>query len=146
MTTRDGNNASKTQKAGNKWLDRAGFFGTQLTLCTTEAMFRAEYKRLTGAAGLSIEWCPTGGASRHVLVQVGRRLPCQIITIDAAHEHMEDSILVAAMLAHEVVHVKQETMRVIGETSPSDEFEAYFVQNMLYNVLEEYARQTGLAE
>jgi hypothetical protein len=128
-----------TRASKNRWLDRAGFYGTQLTVCTTEAMFKKEYARMTKAPyPASLNWCEPGMACVHVLVSPSSTLPAQIICIDTADN---DPILIAAMLAHEVVHVKQETMRVIGEKNPSSEFEAYFVQNTLENVLREYQRQ-----
>lgn len=37
---------------------------------------------------------------------------------------------VAALLVHEAVHVWQEVRRVMGETDPSSEFEAYSVQSI----------------
>ncbi len=131
----------------NRWLGRAGFYGTQLTLCTTEEMFKVLYKRMTGGVcPSSLQWCLPGAACRHVMESKDSPMPAQIICIDAHHENFkDDGIRAAAYLAHEVTHVKQETMRVIGEKNPSDEFEAYYIQNTLQNVLEEYARQMGLA-
>ncbi len=131
----------------NRWLGRAGFYGTTLTLCTTEEMFKAEHKRMTSSVcPPGLQWCLPGAACRHVMESPFSSMPAQIICIDAHHEDFKgDGIRAAAYLAHEVTHVKQETMRAIGEKNPSDEFEAYYIQNMMQNVLEEYARQMGLA-
>lgn len=44
----------------------------------------------------------------------------------------------AAMLAHEAVHVKQNLMDAIGERAPSIEFEAYIVQGATQFFINEY--------
>lgn len=42
------------------------------------------------------------------------------------------------LLAHECVHIKQFVMKNIGEDKPSDEFEAYFVQDIVTDLVEDY--------
>lgn len=42
------------------------------------------------------------------------------------------------LLAHECVHIKQFVMKSIGEDKPSDEFEAYFVQDIVTDLVEDY--------
>ncbi len=44
------------------------------------------------------------------------------------------------LLAHECVHIKQQFMDEIGEKFPSDEFEAYFVQDLMTNLTEDYLK------
>lgn len=41
------------------------------------------------------------------------------------------------LLAHECVHIKQFVMKLIGEDKPSDEFEAYFVQDLVADLVED---------
>jgi predicted Zn-dependent protease len=48
---------------------------------------------------------------------------------------------VAAVLVHEATHVKQALMRSIGETQPSDEFEAYTMQRITCELFTEYSRR-----
>lgn len=48
------------------------------------------------------------------------------------------------LLAHECVHIKQQFMDEIGEKSPSDEFEAYFVQEIMTNVVEDYLEMVAV--
>lgn len=42
------------------------------------------------------------------------------------------------LLVHECVHIKQFVMKSIGEDKPSDEFEAYFVQDIVTDLVEDY--------
>ena len=49
---------------------------------------------------------------------------------------------VAALLVHEAVHVWQAFCGHIGEKSPSDEFEAYSIQSISYELLSAFARQS----
>lgn len=39
------------------------------------------------------------------------------------------------LLTHECVHIKQFVMKLIGEDKPSDEFEAYFVQDLVADIV-----------
>lgn len=42
------------------------------------------------------------------------------------------------LLTHECIHIKQFVMKSIGEDRPSDEFEAYFVQDIVTDLVEDY--------
>lgn len=42
------------------------------------------------------------------------------------------------LLVHECVHIKQKAMDEIGEKYPSSEFEAYFVQGVVTDLVEDY--------
>lgn len=129
----------------NRWLDRPVVYGLYLTLCTTQEMFEREFKRLTRGTPVEIPvWCKPGRACVHTLDHKSLGGTCQIVCIDAQHERFNGAtggILVATCLAHEATHCKQALMREIREHAPSDEFEAYTVQNIVQNLLEEYRRQ-----
>lgn len=58
---------------------------------------------------------------------------------DTEHELHE----VLGLLAHECVHIKQQVMDDIGEHSPSDEFEAYFVQDLVTTLTKDYLSKTA---
>lgn len=127
----------------NRWLERPVVYGLYLTLCTTREMFEHEFKRLTRGTPAEVPvWCKPGRACVHTLDHKGSGDCCQIVCIDAHHEGFkDDGIKIAALLAHEATHCKQALMREIHEAQPSAEFEAYTVQNILQNLLEEYQRQ-----
>lgn len=44
------------------------------------------------------------------------------------------------LLVHECTHVKQNFMAEIGETKPSEEFEAYMLQEIFTNLIGEYLK------
>lgn len=52
-------------------------------------------------------------------------------------------VQLAAMLVHEAVHVFQKFCYHIGETQPSEEFEAYAIQNISQRLMQEYADRGG---
>lgn len=51
------------------------------------------------------------------------------------------SIQTAALLVHEAVHIFQHFCEYIGETAPSKEFEAYSIQWIAQELMEQYASQ-----
>lgn len=53
-----------------------------------------------------------------------------------------DRVTIFGMLTHEAVHVWQEIRKMLGEKTPSDEFEAYAIQNLSQQLHAEFLRQT----
>jgi hypothetical protein len=126
-----------------KWLDRSIVYGVYYTLCTTREMFEREVKRMTGYPPASKDpnyWCMPGMACVHTLEQKNSPMPACVVCIDAA-AHAERPIAAVSKLVHEATHIKQRIMEVIGEDSPSKEFEAYTMQNLTDELLAEYKRQ-----
>jgi len=123
-------------------LDRALVLGLDLYLCTSERMFTVLMNQmLRPTSSRPDPWCPFGKACHHTVDFPGR-LPASVVCIDAhAARFADDPILAAAVLVHEATHAKQRFMEVIGERSPSTEFEAYAMQNLTENLLREYHRQ-----
>jgi hypothetical protein len=52
-------------------------------------------------------------------------------------------IQIYALLTHEAVHIWQYIKKDMGETNPSKEFEAYSIQMISQNLIEEYEKQTA---
>lgn len=50
-------------------------------------------------------------------------------------------IQIAGMLCHEAVHIFQEHCRIMGEDTPSDEFQAWSIQHITEQLLKEYAKR-----
>lgn len=48
-----------------------------------------------------------------------------------------------AVLAHEAMHIVQEIFRHVGEEAPGDEVQAYFLQEVCYNLFAEFQEQTS---
>lgn len=58
----------------------------------------------------------------------------------------EDLSLVEVMglIVHEATHVKQYIMEQISEHNPSDEFEAYIMQEITKNLIQDYFKKKGI--
>jgi hypothetical protein len=124
----------------NRWLNRSVVYGLCTTLCTTEEQFLATHKKLTKKAyDHDWVWCKTGKACVHVLERKDDGPPAVVVCINVTRG--DDVIRSLSLLAHEATHVKQELMRVIGEKTPSDEFEAYVIQNLCHDLFDEFERQ-----
>jgi len=120
----------------NKWLDHTVMYGFKLTLCTSEKMYWRQHRKLS-KRWPAPHWVSEGHAAMHKYDQK-HGSPLIVVCID---DKTRRAVEVAGLLAHEAVHVKQQLMRYVGEAEPSDEFEAYVVQNITQNLLDEYARQ-----
>ena len=124
------------------WLDRAlvvlpHFYG----LCLNEKDFRRELKSLKVPRA---NW-PAFLASEHAhatahFFQKGDGGLCAIITL--ADTSGRSTAQVHAMLVHEAVHLWQEARSILGEKSPSSEFEAYAVQSISQRLMEAYDEMT----
>lgn len=129
-----------------RWLDHAVVYGVKFTLCTSQDMYAAEFKRITKYGRVPGEqlaqWCGGVVACVHKFDGAAKGDTVAIVCIDPEKTAGMDGMTIAALLAHEAVHVKQEIMRHIGEREPGDEIEAYVVQNVVDELLHEYARQT----
>ena len=130
--------AKKTQ-----WLDRALFYGVHFTLCTTREGFVEAHKHLTGGnkPEPGYHWPAIREACVHTFERepASGDIPAQVVCVNA--EDVSDPLLICSVIAREAVHIKQEIMRTIGEDSPSKEFEAYVVQNLMRALLEEFVSQ-----
>lgn len=121
-----------------QWRNRAMVVGPYFTLCTTEQMFLDETAKL-GWRDKST-WAPENGARTHHGVNADGEPTCVVCIRDGA-DHAP--IPVAGLLVHEAVHIFQRWCDVHGEQSPSNEFQAYSIQWISQELMEEFVRQTG---
>ncbi len=127
-----------------RWLDRELMTCRHtLSLATSEKEFHATLMAF-GVPPLTwpIEWCSPRGAATSFAEVGGARLA--LVTIDpwsADGKSCADPIQIAALLCHEAVHIFQEDCRLIGEKTPSDEFQAYSIQSLTQNLLYAYAER-----
>lgn len=106
-----------------KYFD-AGAWPIYIGFTRSEAEFIKELKRLKVPNEHIGSFCK-GGAAMHTLESENGGLTC-IITL---HEWKGYELAqVAAMVAHEAVHVAQALWEHIGEREPGKEAEAYFIQ------------------
>jgi hypothetical protein len=117
------------------WLDRTLIRGDYLCLCTTEAEFAKELRRMKYLAPWP-KWIDDDAlATTHYLVS-GKGHRASIVCI--APNNME-GIAVATLLVHEAVHVVQEYCRYIGEELPGIEFQAYAIQEVSARLMFAYS-------
>lgn len=121
-----------------KWLDRRiAKPGPYLTLClTAEEMDHA-------ARGLT-KWpleFPEWGARAHMFVKDGTDHLCAIVTLAKSSQENCTAVEVAGLLVHEAVHVWQYYAEKMGEGKPGDEQEAYAIQAISQELMQEYARR-----
>jgi hypothetical protein len=117
------------------WLDRTLIRGDFLCLCTTEAEFVKELKRMKVLAPWP-KWIDDDAlATTHYTVSSkGNRATLVCIT-----DKKMDGIPTASLLVHEAVHVVQEYFRFIGEETPSIEFQAYAIQEVAGQLMYAYS-------
>ena len=121
-----------------QWRNRAMIVAPYFTLCTTEQMFLDETSKLgwrsTGA------WAPENGGRTHHGTNADGDPTC-IVCVRGFESH--EPISNAGILVHEAVHVFQRWCDEHGEVHPSSEFQAYAIQWISQELMNEFARQTG---
>lgn len=122
------------------WCDRElirleMYFG----LCTTEAMFHAEMRKMKVPKNTWPEFLATrhADATAHFFDNPNGGASC-IVTIGKTDR---DPIVVAGLLVHESVHIWQKYCERIGESNPSSEFEAYGIQSISQQLMFAYRSQ-----
>jgi len=120
------------------WCNRALFTGPYYCLVTTPALFKQELLRMGIKDDLDFTANPTSNGTCYELESKGKA--AFIVTIKGWED--ADPLEVAGLIVHEATHIKQHVMRIIGEKKPSDEFEAYMVQNIAMNLMQCFVEQT----
>lgn len=116
---------------GIRYVDRPNSFPAPLMgLCVSEDAYIREMRRLK--VDNYPAWVIGGDATTHIFDTEGGRVTT-IICIRLREG--VDYVQVAALIAHEVVHIWQEIRENINEKQPSPEFEAYTVQYILQKML-----------
>ena len=124
------------------WLNRSLIIGPYLCLCTTEEDYHAVMDYLKVPPHQREPWVnERADATTHLLENQDRGLVAVVCLGDVSRC---SSVDVAALLVHEAVHVWQAFCEHIGDTSPSDEFEAYSIQSISYELMTAYANKTSL--
>lgn len=128
------------KRSAVQWLDRRiSAPGPYLTLCLSEAEFRAALADLTPPSVPA--WINAGAdATTHFFDNQDKKT-CAFVCLG---DHKDrNAIEIAGLLVHEAVHVWQQHAFDIGERKPGDEQEAYAVQSIAQELLAEFARRMG---
>lgn len=130
--------AASRQKVN--WLDRRiAAPGPHLALCLNESQFQAACRHLrctNPPEFLKNEW---SDATAHYF-ETDRGLAVVVCLRGWSRRH---PIEVAGILVHEAVHVWQEYCDRIGENIPGREQEAYAIQAIAQELMEEFSRQVN---
>lgn len=120
------------------WLDRRiSAHGPYLCLCLSDAEYKAALKNLD--VGAVDDWIKTPHANattHHIASPKG--LSC--IVCMSGWEN-RDPVEIAGLLVHEAVHVWQEWCNHYGERTPGLEQEAYGIQSISQELMEEFSRR-----
>lgn len=121
-----------------KWCGRALLHAPlYYTIATSEKHLKAELKRLD-YPGKEFGVNAGQGATTNFL----KNKRGETVAIVCLFDHSNSLTATLGLIVHEAVHVWQEVKEIIGEKSPSPEFEAYSIQAIAQELMMEYIRQT----
>ena len=125
------------------WLDRSLITSPcYLALCTNKKLFRKAMRHLgipeKDHPPFLANWHSNATVHFFELREEGKM--CAVVCLGDFKGH--DQVTIFGLLTHEAVHVWQEIRKLLGEKTPSDEFEAYAIQNLSQQLHDEFLRQT----
>lgn len=115
--------------------------GPRLALVGCQRQFNAA-KRSAGVACTDAYLESGWGACVHSYADQAGNLVC-IVAVDLEACKSKDGIEIAALLAHEAVHVWQRVRDMLGPGDLGKEMEAYAVQNIVSELMHGYVRLTN---
>lgn len=120
------------------WCDRTLLYGVHFTLCLTEEQFARVCKHL----GVQADWSHSNHATTYFFDDKDGRNTAVVVVRDWEHRDLN---AVLALIVHEATHVWQYACRIMGETSPGDEIEAYAMQNITQELFVLFDQLAGYA-
>lgn len=118
------------------WCDR-GWIPYCYGFCPDEAAWKHEVKRL-GVPHLTY---PTADA---MCTQMESKITAyEGLTLITVNHKKRSPQFVISLLVHEAMHVWREMCVAMGERSPSSEFEAYAMQNIVHHLIGAYEQTRG---
>lgn len=135
---------SKSKQKKSNWLNRVLMQSPyHLAMCLTEKQFQQKCKELKvpkeGRPEFMLNW--HSHATVHFFENQQEGSVAAVVCIQGMDKYSYAEV--ASLICHESVHIWQEVRKHLGEKSPSSEFEAYAVQNILQTLLYEYDRLRG---
>lgn len=123
-----------------EWLSRSLIAGPYYTLCLTEESFRAALAHIEYREPLAFMPSSRAHATTHHLVSQSNERCCIVCMRDWRGRA---PIEVAGLLVHEAVHIFQEWTEQVGEVAVGKETQAYSIQWIAQELMQEFVRQTG---
>lgn len=125
-----------------KWLNRSLVDGHCLALVLSEK----DYHRAMSAFKVPLSqrdpWIKNDHADATAHILEHPELGIAVVVALRVRDGIE-GVQIAGLLVHEAVHAFQHFCERIGETRPSQEFEAYSIQAIAQRLMASYAEQTG---
>lgn len=126
------------KKRSFKWLNRrVAKLGPYLTLCLSQEELSCVLRGMTKEY---VEF-PLSGALCTVLYHQKTDEICAVVSVSKQSQERCNAIEMAGLLIHEAVHVWQAYAKDMGEERPGNEQEAYAIQGISQELLDEYARR-----
>lgn len=123
---------------GAVWIERAIIESPFCVgLCQTENQFKNELKRLGVSESEDVQWV-TDGKDATVTEFSGTKKHEKCFLVGIKQDKTTRPIEVIGLLVHEAVHVWQRIREDINEDKPSNEFEAYAIQNISTRLIDAY--------
>ena len=122
-------------------MGRSLLLGPRVALVTSERQFKAA-KKSAGVACDDAMLEPGWNACVHAYDDAEGNLVC-IVALNLERCRHASGIDMAALLAHEAVHVWQRVRQRLGPSDLGMEMEAYAVQNIVGNLMRAYASITS---
>lgn len=123
----------------DRWIIQAPVY---VALCRSEEALRWELRRLRIAYEVTPGFLGDGTTASTMTFSNSEERVCIVCLGDVRGS---PPTRVAALLVHEAVHVWQEVARVMGETDPSSEFEAYSIQALSEKLFDAFVQSEKMA-
>lgn len=123
-----------------KWLDRSLIAGPYLCLVLSERDYHRALDHLKVPRSDRRPWID--GEHAHATVHFAENPKGELCTVVCLKAENRTGIEIAGLLTHEAVHIFQRFCRRIGESEPSDEFEAYSIQCLSQQLWWSFQEQT----
>lgn len=124
------------------WCDRSLILApAHYGVCLSEKAYHAALDKLKFPKSSRPDWVPAGKDAAVHWIEGGAHGPVAIVCMTG--DEGRKAIEVAGLLVHEGVHIWQEILRILGEETPSPEFEAYSIQWISQQLMEAYVSAKG---
>lgn len=121
------------------WCDRTLLQAQYIGLCTTEAQFNGELRRLDVDRCRWPRWVLDGAhATTHYFTN-SKRGRIAIVCIDVDRKRTIEQV--HALLVHEAVHIWRSELEHINEEKPGHEIEAYAIQNIAQGLMTAHGKR-----
>jgi hypothetical protein len=117
------------------WCDH-GWIPYHYGFCPDEVAWKMEMRRL----GVTLPYPSSDGACTHFEKSDRDGDACSIVTINHKKRKRQN---VTTLIVHESMHIWRRMREEMGEETPSSEFEAYTMQNVVHHLLTAYEKTRG---